>query len=99
MFVSFGPYTQGITFVARILAVIIFTLVLSMLFQRNNSEFRGNNKKWPVINCALIVYGLRFCKDNLIELAIYLTNGQQTKCSSDGVMKMYFLVVFELPTA
>ena len=33
--------------------------------QRNNSDFRGENKQYTVIPCALIVYSLRFCKDNL----------------------------------
>ena len=41
-----------------------------MLFQRNDSEFRGEKKQSPVISCALIVYSLRFWKDNL-EIAVY----------------------------
>ena len=45
--------------------------VPSMLFQRNNSEVRGENKQQFVIPYALIFYGLHFCKDNLIELDVY----------------------------
>ena len=33
------PYTQGITFEVSKFAVVSFLYVLSMLFQRNNSDF------------------------------------------------------------
>ena len=58
------PDTQEITFVASKYAVVS-SLGASVLFQRNNSEFGGENKHQPVIPCALIVYNLRYWKDNL----------------------------------
>ena len=41
-----------------------------MLFQRNNSEFRGENKQKSVIPCALIVYSLHFWEGNLYGMAV-----------------------------
>ena len=45
--VYFGPHSRGITFVASKFAVVSFLytgIVPSMLFQRNNSEFRGEKR-------------------------------------------------------
>ena len=41
--VYLGPDSQGITFVGS--KFVVDSYVSSMLFQRNNSEFRGENKQ------------------------------------------------------
>ena len=43
--VYLDPDSQGITFVASKFAVVSFLCVLYAAFQRNNSEFRGENKQ------------------------------------------------------
>ena len=48
-----------------------------MLFQRNNSEFGGENKHYLVIPSALIVYSLRFWKDYLYSHKMYLTRRRE----------------------
>ena len=87
MFIVYlGPNAQGITFVASKLVVQSFLCALDAV-QRNNSEFRGENKQKPVISCALIVYSLGFWKDNFIELAV---------CKKTVMCVMYVIVYKEI---
>ena len=61
--VYIGPDTHRITFVASRFAVVSFLCTFDAA-SKNNSGFRGENKQYTVILCALRVYSLRFWKDN-----------------------------------
>ena len=61
------------TFVASKFAVISFLYDLE-LFGQHNSEFEGKSKQIPVIPCTLIVYSLRFWKDNVNWISCIYNN-------------------------
>ena len=63
-FFYLGRDTQGFTLVASKFAVVSFLCVLDAV-SKKQSEHRGENKQYPVLTCSLIVYSLRFWKNNL----------------------------------
>ena len=68
--VYLGPDSQGSTFVANKCFVVSFLCVLDMLFERNNSEFKGENIKHAITRHSLRATASALGRTTFIELAI-----------------------------